>query len=39
MEKISKACNTMREHLKVNLNDDEIIDLLKEKDILKEVYN
>lgn len=39
MEKISKACNTMREYLKVNLNDDEIIDLLKEKDIIKEVYN
>lgn len=29
----------MREYLKVNLNDDEIIDLVKEKDILKEVYN
>lgn len=34
IEKIGKACNLMREYLKVNLNDEEIIDLLKEKDIL-----
>ncbi|CAD8182851.1 unnamed protein product [Paramecium octaurelia] len=39
MEKLSKACNVMRDYLKVNLTDEEIIDLLKEKDILKEVYN
>ena len=39
MEKLSKACNVMREYLKVNLTDEEIIDLLKEKDVLKEVYN
>lgn len=39
MEKLSKACIVMREYLKVNLTDEEIIDLLKEKDVLKEVYN
>lgn len=36
-EKLNKACNTFRDYLKVNLTDDEIIDLLKEKDILKEI--
>lgn len=38
-EKLSKACIVFREYLKLNLTDDEIIDLLKEKDIIKEVYN
>lgn len=37
-EKLNKACNIFRDYLKINLNDEEIVDLLKEKDILKDFY-
>ncbi|KAM3146931.1 hypothetical protein pb186bvf_001085 [Paramecium bursaria] len=38
-EKINKACVILRDYLKLDLTDDEIIDQLKEKDLIKEVYN